>query len=106
MSLKKVWLLKDRDYVYCFLREKVIFEEECNHYEDNLKCDENDDFWSRTHRKGTRAGYCYAEVSGSVLNSCKFCLEDAEKWEEYIIPQDAEVNKKGRLTKVYEFLFR
>lgn len=104
-KLKRVWLLKDRDYVYCFLREKVIYEEECNMYEHNLKCDENDDFWGRTHIKGTRAGHCYVEESGSVLKSCRYCLDNSDDWEEYILPQDAEVNKLSLFEKIKRRLF-
>ena len=93
IKLRKVKLRKDRDYVYCFLREQVIFEEDCDMYEHNRICDEKNDVWSRTHCKGTLAGYKYQGVAGNVLNSCKYCLNAKEEYAEYIIPQEAFVNK-------------
>lgn len=89
MRFKKVKLRKDTDYVYCFLKDKVIREEECDYYEHNLECDKNNDFWSRTHIKGTNAGYCIEGVSGSVLNDCGYCIKKEEKYEEYILPTHA-----------------
>lgn len=98
MSLKKVRLLKGVDYVYCFLKEKVIKEEECDYYEHNLECDKNDDVYGRTHSKGTRAGYMYATAgSTSVLNSCKYCLKKAEQYEEFYLPQEVTNKKRKKL---------
>ena len=90
--LKTIKLRKDRDYVYCFLQEKTILEEECNMYAYNIQCDEKGDVLGRTHRKGTLAGYSYQGQAGNVLNSCKYCLDKREEYAEYIIPQEAKVN--------------
>lgn len=98
MGLKRIRLRKDKDYVYCFKREKlgrqpIIEEKDCDFYEHNIECDKKHDVFGRTHRKGTLAGYRYHGESGNVLNSCKYCLDQEELYAEYIIPQDAKVNK-------------
>ena len=67
MRFKKVKLRKDTDYVYCFLKDKVIREEECDYYEHN----------------GIEG------VSGRVLNDCGYCIKKEEKYEEYILPTHA-----------------
>ena len=96
MKLKTIRLRKDKDYVYCFLRESTILEEHCDMYEHNLECDKNKDFWGRTHHRGTLAGHTYLGQSGKVLNSCRYCLDEKEEYEEYILPQEAEINKRKR----------
>lgn len=94
-DLAYVWLNKEKDYIYCFKRESILEEEDCDMYKYNLECDEKNDFWGRTHRKGTLAGYNYRGVSDSVLNSCNFCVENNEKYEKFVLPQDARINKKS-----------
>ena len=39
--------------------------------------------------------YNYRGVSDSVLNSCNFCVENNEKYEKFVLPQDARINKKS-----------
>lgn len=100
MALKKVRLRKDIDYVYCFFKNKVIKEEECDYYKHNLECDENHDIFGRTHMKGTNSG-CTYQYAGStpVLNSCKYCIEKDELYEEFYLPQDVTHNQMQRLFK-------
>lgn len=99
MGLQRVILRKDKDYVYCFLKEEIIEEEKCNHYEHNLKCDENDDFWGRTHLKGSDAGYSIQNNPGTVLNSCEYCLREEEEYEEYVLPPKASEMYKQKHKK-------
>lgn len=93
-DLAYAWLPKDKDYIYCFKRESIIEQQYCDYYEHNLECDKNNDFWGRTHSKRTCAGYKYADVAGSVLNSCDYCIKNAEKCKKYWLSQEAKVNKK------------
>jgi len=93
----KVKLRKDKEYVFCFLRAEIIEEEQCNYYEHNLKCDENEDFWGRTHSRGTNAGYGIISVAEPILKECKYCLEKEEKYEDYALSKEAtELYKKRK----------
>ena len=86
---EKVYLNKNIDYVFCFLKETIIEENECDYYEHNMECDKNDDFWGRTHMKGSNSGISYAYRGGDpILNSCKYCLEK-DKAKRYWLPDDA-----------------
>lgn len=91
MDLVKVRLRKDKNYVYCYLREDIILDEDCNCYEQNRKVDNNwvKDIRGRTHRRSSNAGYGYAYKAGSVLNSCDYCLKEADKYEEFVLPEKA-----------------
>ena len=84
----RVYLNKDIDYVFCFLKETIIKEEECDYYEHNLECDHNHDVFNRTHSKGSMAGYYYAYKAGNVLNSCEYCLKK-DKARMYLLPEKA-----------------
>lgn len=85
-----ITLPADKKYVICHKKEKVITDEECDHYEHNKKCDETGDIQHRTHRKSSYAGYRYTGggPSGSVLNQCKYCLKNQEL-ETFVIPVEA-----------------
>ena len=87
-KIEKVYLDPDIDYVFCFLKETVIEEKNCDYYEHNLECDRKHDVFGRTHRKGSLAGYCERGRPGSILNSCKYCLKK-DKAKEYLLPSDA-----------------
>lgn len=89
MDLVKVRLRKDKNYVYCYLREDIIWDEDCNCYEQNRKVDNMKDIVGRTHRRSSHAGYGYAYKAGSVLNSCDYCLKEADKYEEFVLPEKA-----------------
>ena len=104
-DLAYVWLSKDKDYIYCFKREDTIEQKDCDYYEHNLECDKNNDLWGRTHSKRTCAGYKYADTAGSVLNSCKYCIKNAEKYKRYWLPQEAKINKEaGFLDKLLKLI--
>ncbi len=104
-DLAYIWLPKDKDYIYCFKRESVMEQQYCDYYEHNLECDKNNDFWGRTHSKHTCAGYTYANVAGSVLNSCDYCIKNAEEYKKYWLPQEAKVNKEvGFLDKLLRLI--
>lgn len=77
MDLVKVRLRKDKNYVYCYLREDIILDENCDCYE------------QRTYRRSSYAGYSYAGEAGSILNSCDDCLREAEQYEEFLLPEKA-----------------
>lgn len=95
-----IYLKKDKDYVYCFLREQVIEEEDCDFYEHNLECDKKNDAWGRTHRKGTLAGYTVHGQPGNFINDCRYCLEKDKVYEKYYFPTDARINK-GLLDRIF-----
>lgn len=99
MSLQRVRLNKNKDYVYCFLKEEIIEEEKCNHYEHNLKCEENGDYWGRTHRKGSDSGIGIQGKTGPVLNSCNYCLRQEEEYVEYVLPPKASKMYKQKHKK-------
>lgn len=101
-NLAYTYLRKDKDYVYCFKREQVIEEEDCDYYEHNLECDKNNDFWGRTHRKRTLAGYSVQGVNGSFINDCRYCLKNESDYKKYYLPIDAKINKKGRIERIME----
>ena len=64
----------------------------------NLECDKSKDYWGRTHKKGTHSRYRYRDAGPtSVINSCKYCLEKAELYEEFYLPQEVTNKKKGKL---------
>ena len=106
---KKVSLDKNKDYVFCFLKEKIIVDCECDMYLHNMKCDRNKDFWGRTHQKGSNSGI-HISGEGAMLNECNYCLEDHQK-NEYVLSYEAtSVLKKNNkssntrlLDKVKEF---
>lgn len=105
MGLLKVKLRKDKDYVYCYLKEKIIPEEDCDYYEHNMECDRNDDFWGRTHRKGSNSGICCTSYKEPLLNSCQHCLNEEEVYKEYRLPETAskihgKLNKKTLIDKL------
>lgn len=105
MELLKVKLRKDKDYVYCYLKEKIILEEDCDYYEHNLECDRNDDFWSRTHMKGSNSDICFTSYKEPLLNSCQHCLNEEEVYAEYRLPETASklhenLNKKNLFDKL------
>lgn len=88
MKYDRVYLNPDIDYVFCFLKETVIEEKDCDYYEYNRECERNNEYLKRTHIKGSLAGYCERGRPGSILNSCKYCLEKG-KAKEYLLPSDA-----------------
>lgn len=73
-EITHVYLDPEIDYVFCFKKETVIEEKDCDMYEYNLECDKNDDFWGRTHRKGSLSG-AFISGRGSMLNECDYCLK-------------------------------
>lgn len=89
MTIEKVYLNKDIDYVFCFLKEEIITEEECDMYEYNLECDEKGDILGRTHRKGSNSGATYAyRGPDPILNDCNYCIEK-NKAKAYWLPREA-----------------
>lgn len=84
---REVRLDKNKDYVFCFNKGTIILEEQCNMYEHNKNCDANDDFWGRTHRKGSSSG---VRVGKHVLlNECKYCLRKRENVRTYCLSEEA-----------------
>ncbi len=83
-----VTLPADKNYVICHKKEKIIIDEECDNYEHNKKCDETGDVIHRTHHKSSHAGYRYRGITGSVLNQCRYCLEN-QKEKTFVIPVEA-----------------
>ena len=100
----KVYLDKNFDYVFCFLKEQIIEESDCDMYPHNLECDKNKDFWGRTHTKGSNSGI-YIECEGIKLNECRYCLEDHQR-KEYVLSADASsvLNNKTNSNKGYNKL--
>lgn len=103
MFYEKVYLDKNIDYVFCFKKGTVIEEEKCDMYEHNLECDENNDFWSRTHRKGSLSGVCIVG-KGSMLNECKYCIEKDEAGEYYLSEEASKLFNKNEKSKIQRFL--
>lgn len=85
-----ITLPTDKNYVICHKKEKIITDEECDNYEHNKKCDETGDIIHRTHHKSSHAGYRYKGrgPAGSVLNQCRYCLEN-QKEKTFVIPIEA-----------------
>lgn len=95
-----------KDFVFCFLKERIIEETDCDMYEHNCECDNeinNKNMYHRTHRKGSRAACRYPDTKGDVLNSCEYCLEK-DKLKCYTLPPEAvkllNKNKKGLLSRI------
>ena len=88
MKYDRVYLNPSIDYVFCYLKETVIEEKDCDYYEYNRECEKNEEYLKRTHRKGSHAGYREVGRCGRILNSCKYCLEKG-KSEEFLLPSDA-----------------
>lgn len=82
-----VVLDKDKDYVFCFKKKAVILDSECDMYEHNKNCDANDDFWGRTHFKGSSSGVCVGKHV--LLNECKYCLRKRENVRTYCLSEEA-----------------
>jgi hypothetical protein len=104
-TYEKVYLNPDIDYVFCYLKETIIEEKDCDCYEHNLECDKNHDILGRTHLKGSSSGRAYAyRDSDPILNSCKYCLEQG-KAKRYVLPHDAVplFNKKEN-NRIMKFL--
>lgn len=86
---KYVYLPKDKKWLFCFKKRKVIEHEDCDYYEHNLECEKNNDAWGRTHRRSTRLGSSYVGDSCSILNECKYCLEEKRTVEKFRLSDDA-----------------
>lgn len=88
-KVEKIYLNPDIDYVFCFLKETIIEEEDCDMYEYNRGCDERGDILNRTHIKGSNSGATYAYGGPDpILNSCKYCIEK-NKAKRYWLPEEA-----------------
>ena len=104
MKYDKVYLNPDIDYVFCYLKETIIEEKDCDYYEHNLECDKNRDFFGRTHTKGSMAGYRVRGISESILNSCNYCLEK-DKAKCYALPPEAvDLFNKQDESKIKKFI--
>lgn len=86
---KYVYLDKDKKYVFCYKKHSIIEHKDCDYYEHNLECDKNKDYWGRTHSDSSRASWVYAYESGSVLNECKYCLEERRNVEKFRLSDEA-----------------
>ena len=86
-EITHVYLDPEIDYVFCFKKETVIEEKDCDMYEYNLECEKNDDFWSRTHMKGSCSG-ARIRGRGDMLNECEYCLEKG-KAKKYALSDEA-----------------
>lgn len=88
-KIEKVYLDKDTDYVFCYLKKRIITEPECDMYEHNKKCYDERKILNMTHTFGSNSGRCYAYGGPDpILNSCRYCL-DKDKAERYWLPEDA-----------------
>lgn len=85
MNLRKkfyeyVVLRKDKPYVLCHLKKRIILEEECDNYEYNEQCDKTHQIIKRTHRKGSLSGAVAIGPGrgprGSLINECDYCTKD------------------------------
>lgn len=86
---KYVYLPKDKKWLFCFKKRKVIEHKDCDYYEHNLECKKNNDPWNRTHSSHTTAGWIYSTESTSVLNECKHCLEQRRTVNKYRLSDEA-----------------
>ena len=84
-----VYLPKDKKWLFCFKKRKVIEHKDCDYYEHNLECKKNNDPWNRTHSSHTTAGWIYSTESTSVLNECKHCLEQRRTVNKYRLSDEA-----------------
>lgn len=98
-----VYLDKNKDYVYCFKREGIIEEQECDYYEHNIECDNNGEILKRTHLRGTLAGYKVIGVPGSIMKGCKYCLKNGG-YKKYYLPLDAKINQQGFFNCIWEMI--
>jgi len=103
MTYAYVYLDKNKDYVYCFKRESIIEEEECDYYDYNVECVYNGERHKRTHIRGTLAGYKVRGISGSMMQSCKYCLKNSD-YKKYYLPVDAAINKQGLFHDTWEMI--
>lgn len=104
MTYAYVYLDKNKDYVYCFKREGIIEEEECDYYDHNVECDNNRKIYhKRTHLKGTLAGYSVRGIIGNMMQSCRYCVENND-YEKYYLPVDAAINQKGHFHDTWEMI--
>ena len=71
-----VTLPDDKDFVFCFKKKDIILDEECDFYKHNKECDKNGNLQGRTHLKHTMSGASRQNDNLSLLNECKYCLED------------------------------
>lgn len=74
---KYVYLPKDKKWLFCFKKRKVIEHKDCDFY------------GHRTHRNSSRKGVRYVGESCSVLNECKYCLEERRTVEKFRLSNDA-----------------
>ena len=86
-EITHVYLDPEIDYVFCFKKETIIEEKDCDMYEYNLECDKNNDFWGRTHMKGSLDG-TVIRGRGNKLNECSYCLEK-DKAAKYALSDEA-----------------
>ena len=86
---KHVYLDKRKNWIFCYKKCRIIEHNDCDYYEHNLECDKNKDYWSRTHSDSSRAGWKYADENGSVLNECKYCLEERRDVEMFRLSDEA-----------------
>lgn len=86
---KYVYLPKDKKWLFCFKKRKVIEHKDCDYYEHNLECEKNHDVWGRTHRSSSYKGSQYVGDSCSILNECKYCLEQRQTVDKFRLSNDA-----------------
>lgn len=86
---KYVYLSKDKKWLFCFKKRKVIEHKDCDYYEHNLECKKNNDPWGRTHSDGSLSGRRYVGDSTSILNECKYCLEQRQTVNKYRLSDEA-----------------
>ena len=73
---KYVYLDKDKKWLFCYKKREIIEHKDCDFYEHNLECKKNGYYWGRTHSDSSLAGWSYVGESASILNECKYCLEE------------------------------
>lgn len=86
---KYVYLDKDKKWLFCFKKREIIEYKDCDFYEHNLECDKNKDYWGRTHSDSSMAMWCYLTESCSILNECKYCLEQKQVVEKFRLSDEA-----------------
>lgn len=86
---KYVVLPKNKIYVFCFKKKKIIEDEECDYYEHNLECDKKHDVWHRTHRGSSLSGRREIGVKHSMLNECAYCIKEAIDTRTYSLSERA-----------------
>ena len=84
-----MYLDKNKEYLFCFKKRKIIEHKDCDYYEHNRRCEKNKDYLHRTHSTGSVSGWNYVNEPTPLLNECEYCLKEKENLEKYRLSDEA-----------------